>query len=59
MRLQDPEVSTDEKSPLFQRLWKATEHTAYARVTKLVLRDVYGEAEPTREALERIAGQGW
>ena len=45
MRLQDPEVSTDEKWPLFQRLWRATEHTAYARVTKLLLQQVYGERE--------------
>jgi hypothetical protein len=57
LRLQDPEVSTDEKWPLFERLWQATEHTAYARVTKLVLRNVYGEDAPTREALERIAAK--
>jgi hypothetical protein len=55
MRLQDPEVPTDAKWSLFERLWRATEHTAYARVTKLVLRDVYGETELTREALERVA----
>ena len=40
---QDPDVSTDEKWPLFETLWRATEHTAYARVTKLVLKNVYGE----------------
>jgi hypothetical protein len=55
MRLQDHEVSTDEKWPLFERLWRATEHTAYARVTKLVLKQVYGEDEVTREALDRVA----
>jgi len=54
-RLQDEEVSTDEKWPLFERLWQATEHTAYARVTKLVLKQVYGEENLTREALERVA----
>jgi hypothetical protein len=54
-RLQDEEVSTDEKWPLFDRLWRATEHTAYARVTKLVLRHVYGESELTRRALDRVA----
>jgi hypothetical protein len=57
MRLQDPEVSTDEKWPLFQRLWQATEHTAYARVTKLVLKQVYKEEELSREALERVASR--
>jgi predicted TIM-barrel fold metal-dependent hydrolase len=56
-RLEDPEVSTDEKWPLFERLWRATEHTAYARVTKLVLQNVYGEAELTRAALDRVAAQ--
>jgi uncharacterized protein len=57
MRLEDPEVSTEEKWPLFERLWQATEHTAYARVTKLVLKNVYGETELTREALEHIAAR--
>jgi len=55
LRLQDPEVPTDAKWPLFERLWRATEHTAYARVTKLVLRNVYGETELTRAALDRVA----
>jgi len=54
-RLGDPEVSTDEKWPLFQKLWQATQHTAYARVTKLVLKNVYGETEITRQALDRVA----
>jgi uncharacterized protein len=54
-RLADQEVPTDEKWPLFQRVWRATEHTAYARVTKLVLQEVYGVDELTREALDRVA----
>ncbi len=54
-RLSDPEVSTDEKWPLFQKLWQATEHTAYARVTKLVLKHVYGQTEITRQALDYVA----
>jgi glucuronate isomerase len=57
VRLEDQEVSTDEKWPLFEKLWRATEHTAYARVTKLVLKNVYGERELTREALDRVAEQ--
>ena len=55
--LEDEDVPTGEKWPLFERLWRATEHTAYARVTKLVLRDVYGETELTRETLERVAAK--
>jgi hypothetical protein len=54
-RLGDPEVSTDEKWPLFEKLWRATEHTAYARVTKLVLQNTYGVQELTRQALDRVA----
>lgn len=54
-RLADEEVSTDAKWPLFEKLWRATEHTAYARVTKLVLKNVYGEDTLTRDALARVA----
>jgi hypothetical protein len=54
-RLADHDVPTDDKWPLLEKLWRATEHTAYARVTKLVLKNVYGEDELTREALDRVA----
>jgi predicted TIM-barrel fold metal-dependent hydrolase len=57
MLLQDPAVSTDAKWQLFSSLWAATEHTAYARVTKLVLRQRYGIEELTRTSLGRIAEQ--
>jgi len=51
----DPEIATDEKWPTLRKLWPAIEHTAYARVVKLVLKDVYGENELSREALDRVA----
>jgi hypothetical protein len=54
-RLTDHAVSTDEKWPLFEKLWRASEYTAYARVTRLVLKNVYGEAEMSRAALDRVA----
>ena len=53
--LQAEDATTDEKWPLFHRLWTATEHTAYARVTKLALRDVYGIKELTRGSLDKVA----
>ena len=53
--LQDPGVSTDEKWPLFERLWEACRHTAYARVTRLMLKQCYGIEEITRASLERVA----
>ena len=52
--LQDESVATADKWPLFEAYWERCQHTAYARVTKLVMRDVYGEREMTLSALERI-----
>lgn len=52
--LNDQSVATEEKWPLFSRLWRSTEHTAYARVTMRILRDVYGEKEMSLAALKRI-----
>ncbi len=52
--LNDPSVSTKQKWPLFQKLWEATEHTSYARVTKLVMEKFYGESEMNLESLMRI-----
>ncbi len=53
--LQDPDVSTDEKWPMFERLWEACHHTAYARVTRLMLKQCYGIEEITRASLDRVA----
>jgi predicted TIM-barrel fold metal-dependent hydrolase len=55
--LQSPEATTDEKWPVFSRLWAGAEHTAYARATKLVLKEVYGVEKLTRESLDRVAEQ--
>ncbi len=57
-KLMNPEVSTDEKWPIFEELWLASQHTAYARVTKLVLQQFYGVdiGQPmSRQILEQIA----
>jgi len=43
--LDDPSISTEQKWPVFQKIWKATEHTSYARVTKLIMDRFYGETE--------------
>ena len=48
--IQNPEATTAEKWPVFNRLWSATQHTAYARVTKLVLEREYGIKELDRPA---------
>ncbi len=52
--LEDQDVPTEAKWPLFERLWQRAEHTAYARVTKRIMRDVYGESEMSLAALQRI-----
>jgi hypothetical protein len=54
-KLADESVSTDEKWPMFEKLWRRIEHTAYARVTKRVMQDTYGEREITRLSLDRVA----
>ncbi|MFZ6029999.1 MAG: amidohydrolase family protein [Chloroflexota bacterium] len=54
-RLFDTEVPTDEKWPLFERLWYASEHTAYARVTRLAMKSVYGIDRMSRAALDKVA----
>jgi len=53
--LQSRDATTDEKWPVFSRLWSAAEHTAYARVTKLVLAGITGTEDLTREALDSVA----
>jgi uncharacterized protein len=54
-KLFDPECTTDDKWPILVKLWPAIEHTAYARVTRLVLKNVYGENELTRATLDHVA----
>jgi hypothetical protein len=52
--LRDPALPTEEKWPLFEPVWRQTEHTGYARVTKRMLADDYGEPAMTLEALQRV-----
>ncbi len=53
-KLNDQSVSTEEKWPLFEKIWRRTQHTAYARVTKTVLKDFYGEDEMSLDAVKRV-----
>ncbi len=56
-RLDDPEVSTEEKWPLFADVWRRIRHTGYARVTKLILKNEYGRDDISLEAMKDIAGR--
>lgn len=52
--LGDETVAAGDKWSLFEAYWRRCQHTAYARVTKLIMRDVYGENAMSLAALERI-----
>ena len=52
--LKDETVATGDKWPLFRVYWERSQHTAYARVAKLVMRDAYGEQVMSLAALNRI-----
>jgi hypothetical protein len=49
------EVPTNKKWSLSEKLWKATAQTAYTRVSKFVMKNIYGESKPTRDTLDRIS----
>jgi len=51
--LQDDDVPTEEKWPVFKTYWLRTEHTAYAREIKGTMR-YYGEDEINLESLQRL-----
>lgn len=57
MLLQSDSATTDEKWPVFSRLWARAEHTSYARVTKLALKEMFGVDKLTRESLDLVAEQ--
>jgi uncharacterized protein len=52
--LKSPTVSTEEKWPLFEPIWRQTEHTGYARVTKRMLAADYGEPAMSLDALLHV-----
>ncbi|HRU23209.1 MAG TPA: amidohydrolase family protein [Candidatus Latescibacteria bacterium] len=52
----DTSKPLEERWKLFEDIWKRTQHTSYARVTKWVLREMYGEKELSLDALKRMAG---
>lgn len=53
--LQDPEVSTEKKWPVFEPIWKKIEYTANAWVTRLIMRDFFQEEDMTLGSLKRIS----
>ena len=53
--LQNPDATTDEKWPIFKLLWESCQHTAYARVTQIVLHKQYGIQQLNRAALDQVS----
>lgn len=54
--LKDSKSSIDDRWKVYEKLWKSTEHTAYARATKLDLKNGYGIQGPLdRAALDQVA----
>ncbi len=52
--LNDHEIETEKKWGIFEKFWKKIEFTAYAKVTKLIMRDIYGEEEISLQSILRI-----
>lgn len=52
--LQNDNISTEKKWPIFKTSWQRTEHTAYAREVKDVMQS-YGETKVTLESLQRFS----
>lgn len=52
--LQNEEVPTEKKWPIFKHFWARAEHTAYAREVKYVMQS-YGEKDMTLESLKRFS----
>jgi hypothetical protein len=55
--LQDDGVPTERKWPVFEPLWQRVQHTAYGRVTRLILQDVYRQPAMSLAALHAVGEQ--
>jgi hypothetical protein len=53
-KLNNQDVPTEEKWPIFEKLWKRTQHTGYAMVTKIVMKEFYGEDKMDLPAIKRV-----
>ncbi|MBC7319702.1 amidohydrolase family protein [bacterium] len=52
--LNDDSIDTEKKWEIFERFWKRIQFTAYAKVTKIIMKDIYGEESISLESLLRI-----
>jgi len=54
---QNGKVPTETKWPVFQDVWRRMQHTGYARVTKLILKNEYGIENISLESFQSMAGR--
>ena len=54
LMLDDETISLEERWPTFERAWQRTKYTGYGLVTRMVLKEFYGEDQLTLSALQRI-----
>lgn len=52
--LNNNDIDTEKKWEIFERFWKQIQFTAYARVTKVIMKDIYNEEEFSLKSLTRI-----
>jgi len=52
--LNDDNIDTEKKWDIFEKFWNKIQFTAYARVTRTIMEDIYGEKEISLESLMRI-----
>ena len=56
-KLDNTDLTLEERWPVFEKAWKRTCHTGYAQVTKRVLKRFYNENDLTLAALKRMQGK--
>ncbi len=52
--MEDFSLSLEERWPVFERAWNRTKYTGYGLVTRMAMKEFYGENELTLDALKRI-----
>jgi len=52
--MEDTSLPLEERWPVLKRAWERTKHTGYTLVTRMIMREFYGEDELTLDALRRM-----
>jgi predicted TIM-barrel fold metal-dependent hydrolase len=52
--LNNHEIPIEEKWNVFKKFWERIKYTAYAKVTRLIIKDIYNEEDITLDSLLRI-----